>query len=274
MNMKNIIVAEDQGFCWGVRRALEIIDKYETVNIFGDLIHNKQVVQKLEEKGKKIVHHVTGKEKKPIVVTAHGTTVENLELFRQFKLDIVDTTCPLVSKIYHVGESLEEKGCRIMIIGDKNHVEVKGIASRMKNPIIIENETELKNIELPKKIGIICQSTYSQEKFNILAGFVSERAEEVIVRNTTCSPTKKRQESAAKLAQNVEIMIVVGGFHSSNTKKLAEITSKYVESYHIETAEDLNEEWFKGKNEIGITSGASTADWIVEEICRKIGNFP
>ncbi len=271
--MKNIIVAEDQGFCWGVRRALDIVEKRNEVNIFGDLIHNKQVVQELEKKGKKIVHQVTGAEDKPIVVTAHGTTTENLDSFRQLNLEIVDTTCPLVSKIYRAGKSLEEEGYRIMIIGDKNHVEVKGIASRMNQPIIIADEKELETIKLPKRVGIICQSTFSREKFNTLAGFVSELTEEVKIKNTTCSPTIKRQESAAKLAQVVDIMIVVGGFHSSNTKKLAEITCKYVESHHIETAEDLDEEWFNEKNEIGITSGASTADWIVEEICGKISNF-
>lgn len=272
--MKNIIVAEDQGFCWGVRRALEIVDQHDEVYIFGDLIHNKQVVKQLEERGKHIVHEVDGQEVNPVVITAHGTTTENLERFTQLGLKIVDTTCPLVSKIYRVGESLEEEGFHIVIIGDKNHVEVKGIASRMKNPIIVKSEEELDGIQLPDKVGIICQSTFSEEKFGKLADIIARRVRVAKVKNTTCSPTKKRQQAAADLAQKVDIMIVVGGFHSSNTKKLAEITRRYVESYHIETAEQLKEDWFKNKSEIGITSGASTADWIVEEICRKIQAFP
>jgi 4-hydroxy-3-methylbut-2-enyl diphosphate reductase len=271
--MKNIIVAEDQGFCWGVRRALDIVEQYDQVYIFGDLIHNKQVVKQLEERGKQIIHEVTGAESRPVVITAHGTTIENLETFKRLNLDIVDTTCPLVSKIYKVGESLEKQGYRIIIIGDKNHVEVKGIASRMNQPIIIKDEAELKTVSLPDKVGIICQSTFSEEKFQKIAAQIQQRVKEAKIRNTTCSPTKKRQEAADKLAQQVDIMIVVGGYHSSNTRKLKEITSRYVISYHVETADQLQKEWFEDKNEIGITSGASTSDWIVDEICRKIREF-
>lgn len=271
--MKNIIVAEDQGFCWGVRRALDIVEKYDKVFIFGDLIHNKQVVQHLENRGKKIVHDVSGSETRPIVITAHGTTVQNLERFSRLNLDIVDTTCPLVSKIYRVGKKLEEEGYRILIIGDKNHVEVKGIASRMKNPIIIGSEQDLETVELPDDIGVICQSTFSEEKFDTITARIREKAVNVKSENTTCSPTKKRQEAAKKLAQQVDVMIVVGGYHSSNTIKLAEMTSKYVESHHIETADQLDKTWFEGKTEIGITSGASTSDWIVDEICERIRQF-
>ncbi len=271
--MKNIIVADDQGFCWGVRRALDIVEQYDEVNIYGDLIHNKQVVNQLEKKGKQVVHEVTGEETKPVVITAHGTTIENLERFEQLKLDIVDTTCPLVSKIYKVGESLEQQGYHIIIVGDKDHVEVKGIASRMHQPIIVKDEEDIKATKFPDRVGIICQSTFSEEKFNKLAIQIEKQVKEAKIRNTTCSPTKKRQEAATAVARKVDIMIVVGGYHSSNTKKLKEITSAYVESYHIETAEQLKQEWFENKNEIGITSGASTSDWIVEEICRKIREF-
>ncbi len=271
--MKNIIVADDQGFCWGVRRALDIVEQYDEVYIFGDLIHNKQVVSQLEERGKQIIHEVTGNEKRPVVITAHGTTIENLKMFEELKLDIVDTTCPLVSKIYNVGESLEQQGYHIVIIGDKDHVEVKGIASRMHQPVIVKDEGDIKSATFPDKVGIICQSTFSEEKFHKLALQIESRVREAKIRNTTCSPTKKRQEAAASLAQQVDIMIVVGGYHSSNTKKLKEITSAYVESYHIETADQLEKEWFQNKKEIGITSGASTSDWIVEEICSKIREF-
>ncbi len=271
--MKNIIVADDQGFCWGVRRALDIVSKNGKVLIYGDLIHNKQVVEQLEQKGKKIIHQVSGEEVLPVVITAHGTTVENLDRFKELKLDIVDTTCPLVSKIYRVGRELEEEDYHIVIIGDKHHVEVKGIASRMKDPVIVKNEEEVAEFNIPDKVGIICQSTFSMEKFDKIAQRIKAKVKEAKIRNTTCSPTRKRQESAASLAQKVDIMIVVGGYHSSNTRKLKEITSRYVESHHVETASQLKKEWFENKNEIGITSGASTADWIVDEICRKIREY-
>jgi 4-hydroxy-3-methylbut-2-enyl diphosphate reductase len=271
--MTNIIVAEDQGFCWGVRRALDIVEQYDEVYIYGDLIHNKQVVKQLEKRGKQIIHEVTGNEQRAVVITAHGTTIENLEEFNKLKLDIVDTTCPLVSKIYQVGESLEKQVYHIVIIGDKNHVEVKGIASRMHQPDIVKDEQDIMRTSFPDKVGIICQSTFSEEKFHKLATQIKNSVKEAKIKNTTCSPTKKRQEAARTLAQRVDVMIVVGGYHSSNTKKLKEITSAYVESYHVETAKQLKKEWFEGKNEIGITSGASTSDWIVEEICHKIREF-
>ncbi len=271
--MKRIIVADDQGFCWGVRRALDIVDRYENVFILGDLIHNKQVVQQLEKNGKKVIHEITGEETNPIVITAHGTIVENFQHLKTLGLEIVDTTCPLVSVIYRAGKSLEKLGYRILIIGNKEHVEVKGIASRMSDPIIVNDEQELSAIELPEKVGVICQSTYSEEKFDQLVASIDKRTKEIIVKNTTCSPTKKRRMAAEKLAQQVDIMIVIGGYHSSNTKKLAELTSKYVESHHVETPDQLDRRWFEGSRKIGITSGASTADWIVEEICRRIRKF-
>lgn len=271
--MKNIIVAEDQGFCWGVRRALDIVNQHGEVNIFGDLIHNKQVVKELEKKGKTIIQEITGKETRPIVITAHGTLIENFEKLQKFQLDIVDTTCPLVSAIYRAGNNLENEGYKILILGDKKHIEVKGIASRMKNPIIINNKDELEQIDLPDKIGVICQSTFSQARFDELVTLIQQQCSDVKAKDTICSPTKKRQLAAEKLASQVDIMIVVGGFHSSNTKKLVGLTRTYVESYHIETADQLNPKWFEGKTEVGITSGASTADWIVEEICEKIREF-
>lgn len=271
--MRQIIVAEDQGFCWGVRRALDIVNQHGEVFILGDLIHNKQVVKELEEKGKTIIHDIKGTESKPIVITAHGRIQEDFNKLRQLGLQIVDTTCPLVSAIYKAGISLEKEGYRILILGDKNHVEVKGIASRMTNPIIINSEEELIQADLPDKVGVICQSTFSQKRFDYLIGIIQSKSSNVKVRNTICSPTKKRQQAAERLARQVDLMIVVGGFHSSNTKKLAELTSQYVDSHHVETAEQLDPKWFVGKQQIGITSGASTADWIVEQIVRKIKSF-
>ena len=271
--MRNITVAEAQGFCWGVERALDIVDQYDQVSILGDLIHNKQVVADLEKNNKKIVHEITGHENHPIVITAHGTRIENFEKIASFNLEVVDTTCPLVSVIYNAGAKLESEGYRILIIGDKNHIEVQGIASRLMDPIIVNNQEEVISKDLPEKIGVVSQSTFSPEKFDKIVDAIQQKVEDVRVRNTICSPTKKRQISAEKLAKKVDIMIVIGGYHSSNTKKLAELTSKYVETHHIETEEQLVPDWFISKKEIGITAGASTADWIIEKVRGKIKSF-
>jgi 4-hydroxy-3-methylbut-2-en-1-yl diphosphate reductase len=271
--MKHIIVAEDQGFCWGVRRALRIVNRYPAVFILGDLIHNKQVVAQLEADGKTVIDQVHGDETLPIVITAHGTDLESLHRIERLGLQMIDTTCPLVSLIYRAGKKLEADGYRILILGDQAHIEVKGIASRLKNPLIVNNDQELEAASLPSKIGVICQSTFSQTKFDRLVSQIRDRCTDVIVQNTICSPTRKRQLAAEKLARQVEVMVVVGGFHSSNTKKLVELTRQYVESYHVETAEQLKPDWFENKTEIGITSGASTADWIVDQICDRIRQF-
>lgn len=272
--MRHIVVAESQGFCWGVRRALEMVEDHGPLSILGDLIHNKQVVAKLEAKGQKVIHEVTGHEKTPIVITAHGTTMENIDNILDLRLNLVDTTCPLVSSIYEAGIALEKEGYHILIIGDANHVEVKGIASRMHNPIIANDEEELHLAKLPQKVGIIAQSTFSPKRFDKMVEEVRSRCEEVEVKDTICSPTKKRQQAAEKLAKQVEVMLVVGGFHSSNTKKLAAMASQYCETHHVETADDLKEEWFKGVTEVGITAGASTADWIIDAVAERIAQFP
>ncbi|MDT8445949.1 MAG: 4-hydroxy-3-methylbut-2-enyl diphosphate reductase [bacterium] len=271
--MKNIIVAEEQGFCWGVRRALEIVEKHGPVSILGDLIHNKQVVERLEAKGKRIVHEIDPSEQNPLVITAHGTDIRNFDRAEQLDLEVVDTTCPLVAKIYEAGHALEAKGYQIVVIGDKNHVEVKGIASRMKAPIVLNDEKELEGVALPPRVGVVSQSTFSPKKFDKLVELIAARVEDLEVTNTICAPTKKRQLAAEDLAKRVEIMIVIGGFHSSNTKKLHTMAQQYVEAYHVETAEQLDPAWFDGKEEIGIIAGASTPDWIIEEVSERIRTF-
>lgn len=268
--MKNVVIAEAQGFCWGVRRALDIVEKRGAVSILGDLIHNKQVVGELEKKGKRIVKRISADENRPVVITAHGTDIKNIVEIERLGKKLVDTTCPLVSAIYKAGERLEKEGYRILIIGDKRHVEVIGIASRMNCPIIVNSEEELELVRLPPRVGVICQSTFSLERFEKLTNLIERRVSDAKIRNTICFPTKKRQEAAEKLAKRVEVMIVIGGFHSSNTKKLVELTRQYCESYHIETANQLNAEWVKGKREIGITAGASTADWVIQEVYDKL----
>ncbi len=271
--MKNVIIAEAQGFCWGVRRALDIVNQHHTLSIFGDLIHNKQVVAELEKSNKHVIQDINAEEKNPIVITAHGTDIDNIAKIKTLKKSLIDTTCPLVSTIYRAGERLQKEGYQILIIGDHKHVEVKGIASRMDHPIIVNNEEELEKTELPNKIGIICQSTFSTAKFERMANIIKSRSKDVKAKNTICSPTRKRQEAAEKLAKQVEVMVVIVGFHSSNTKKLVELTQQYVDSYHIETADQLKPEWFENKIEIGITAGASTADWVIKDVYDIILNM-
>lgn len=272
--MRNIIVASSQGFCWGVRKALDKVEEYGEVSILGDLIHNKQVVQKLANNGKKIIHELEPENKNPIVITAHGAPIESFQKLEQVDNQVIDTTCPLVSVIYKKGALLEKEGYQIVIIGDKNHIEVKGIASRMKKPIVVNSLEDIEKTNFPDRVGIVCQSTYLVEKFETMVEKIKAKTKEVNIKNTICSPTVKRQVAAEDLAQKVDVMIVVGGYHSSNTKKLAELSKKKVTTYHVETCKELQKSWFDNKQEIGITAGASTPDWIIEEVRSTIANFP
>jgi 4-hydroxy-3-methylbut-2-enyl diphosphate reductase len=264
--MRKVMIAGAQGFCTGVRRALDRVSQYQEASILGSLIHNRQVIHMLEQQGKKIVDSVTGNERHPIVITAHGTKSGEIERLRSLGLTVVDTTCPLVTSIYYRGEQLEREGYRVLIIGNRDHIEVQGIASRLSNPIIISSKEEAINTELPERVGIICQSTCLLSKFECLVQLIGERVPDMKVYNTICHPTLRRQEAARELGQKVDIMIVIGGYHSSNTRSLAELTAQYVETYHIETSNDIRNEWFIGKNIVGITAGASTPDRTIYDV--------
>lgn len=190
-------------------------------------------------------------------------------------MEIIDTTCPLVTKIYNEGVKLQEQGFQIVIIGDPKHVEVKGIASRMKDPLIVYNEEDIAHVPQGARIGVVCQSTLLMEKFDRFVELLRERCSEVKPVNTICKPTKDRQSAAAALSQQVQIMIVIGGRNSSNTHKLADTCEAFLPdaTHHVETAQELDPKWFEGKTKVGITAGASTPDYLIDEVINTIRTY-
>jgi len=272
---REIIIADAAGFCFGVKRAIEKAETMDKAFIFGSLIHNPQEVARLASLNKKIVHSLEDVQDNRVVITAHGLDVKVMGQMKEKGLEIVDTTCPLVTKIYKEGEKLQAQGLRIVIIGDPNHVEVKGIASRMKDPLIIYHEADLENIPAGARIGVVCQSTLLMEKYDQFVALLKSRCSEVVASNTICKPTKDRQTAAAALSKQVDIMVVIGGRNSSNTHKLAQ-TCKFNlpnDTYHIETAQELQSSWFEGKPKVGITAGASTPDYLIEECIATIRTY-
>src|SRR5258708_3323991 len=219
---REIQIANAAGFCFGVKKAIQKAETMEKAFIFGSLIHNPQEVARLASLNKKIVHKLEDVEDNRVVITAHGLDVNVLDQMKQKGLEIIDTTCPLVTKIYNEGLKLESQGLQIVIIGDPKHVEVKGIASRMKNPIIIYHEEDMENVPKGIRVGVVCQSTLLMEKFDKFVSLLKARCAEVIPVNTICKPTKDRQSAAAALSKQVDIMIVIGGRNSSNTHNLPE----------------------------------------------------
>jgi 4-hydroxy-3-methylbut-2-en-1-yl diphosphate reductase len=272
---REIIVADAAGFCFGVKRAIEKAQTLEKAFIFGSLIHNPQEVARLASLNKKIVHSLEEVEDNRVVITAHGLDIKVMGTMKEKGLEIIDTTCPLVTKIYKEGEKLQGQGYRIVIIGDPKHVEVKGIASRMKDPLIVYHEEDIEKVPADARIGVVCQSTLLMEKFDKFVALLKARCAEVSVSNTICKPTKDRQTAAAALSKNVEIMVVIGGRNSSNTHKLADTCKMNLpnDTYHIETAQELDSKWFEGKQRVGITAGASTPDYLIEEVIARIRTY-
>lgn len=278
-----IYISENAGFCFGVKRAIELTDIALETNVktysLGPLIHNPQEVERLEEKGLKKFNNVDElkeiKSKQNIIVRSHGETKKNKNLIIEKKYNLIDATCPILFSIYNRIIEAEKNGYTIVIIGDKNHPEILAMKGQLKtDPIIINNETEAKNVKNREKLYVISQTTNLIEKFSLLSAIIEDSNTDVVIKNTICNATKIRQESTIELSKKVEAMIVIGGNTSSNTNKLYELSKKHCKnSFRIETINDLSlQEVFK-YNKIGITAGASTPAWIIEEVVRVMDNY-
>lgn len=288
--MKNILIAENAGFCFGVKRAMNMawneLDKTDNVSIYalGPLIHNSQAVAKYEERGMVTVATIEDIEKieadksisgKPInnskemIIRSHGVSKTVYDEAKEKNIPIIDTTCPFVRKIHYLANKCYEDGKQLIVIGDKNHPEIIGINGwSSHSAIIAKNLEEIKNIsfESNKEYFIVAQTTMNEKEFDAIISHIRSLNIKVEVENTICSATRVRQESARDLAQRVELMIVIGGRHSSNTQKLVKICQDTVDTFSIETKDDLDKDLISKYNTIGITAGASTPDWIIDDV--------
>lgn len=259
-----VIIADKAGACYGVERALKIVERAgegeEKVRTLGPLIHNPQVVQSLEDKGIGVAHSVDEVNDGAIVIRSHGVPVSVEEALHDKGLEVVDATCPFVKKAHVSARKLAEQGYQVVIVGDKGHAEVEGIQSYAGDKVIVTTSTDdLKDIKHGKKVGMVVQTTQSQEVLNKLVTYLLPRVSELRVYNTICEATAERQAAADELASHVQAMIVVGGKNSGNTKRLYEICKDRCENtHHIETEAELDPAWFKGVDTVGVTAGAST----------------
>lgn len=273
-----IYLAENAGFCFGVKRAITLARKTakntkEKVYTFGPIIHNPQVVTEFERKGITAVEDISRiEEGSYIIIRTHGVSPAKVEEFKNKKLKIIDATCPFVKKAQKFAEQLTKEGYQVIIIGESEHPEVKGICGFTKNKaIVIGDVCEVRKLPKGQRIGIIVQTTQSPENFKNIVVCLLEKSNELKIFNTICDATKKRQDSSLKLTKKVDIIIVIGGYNSANTKHLAEVCeSTSIPTYHIESFLDLKRDWFKGGKKVGITAGASTPDWIINEVIRNL----
>jgi len=267
-------IAKNSGFCFGVKRAinlaLESSKTHEKIVTLGSLIHNPQMVGKLKKNGINSVNDVHQIKDETTIIRSHGIPKETYEYIKKLGVDIVDATCPYVSKTQGYAKKLSEEGYPIIIMGDCEHPEVIALKSYIATDVkVIKNVDELDNTKY-KKVALLSQTTKNIQDFENLVVKLLTLTEELRVINTICNATNVRQKATHELAMDSDIIIVIGGKNSSNTKMLAKISGKIIQTFHIEESSELNKIWFKDKKKIGITAGASTPDWIIVEVYNKI----
>ena len=280
-----VVLAESAGFCFGVKRAVEMVYKEAgkqdiPVYTFGPIIHNEEVVGDLEEKGVHAVRDMEEleKQKKGIVVLrSHGVSKEVKERIKELGFQIVDATCPFVLKIHKIVEEYSQKGYHILIIGNNSHPEVEGIKgwSLKDRTTVLQTREEAEKFTLSggEKVCIVSQTTFNYNKFQELVEIIHKKGYDILVLNTICNATEVRQKEAAKIAAKSDAMIVIGGRQSSNTQKLFEICKKECENtYYIQTLDDLDIKKFRSIDNVGITAGASTPNKIIEEVSENVRN--
>lgn len=271
--------AREFGLCFGVRRAIKIIDKavkeQQEIVTLGPIVHNRLVVAKLADSGVKVVNKLDQVQDRVIAITSHGVPAQLLSQIQAKKLRVIDTTCPIVRSAQKAARKLAQAGLRVIIFGEATHPEVKGLLGWAgNNAVATLNGKEIAGLELPRRLGVISQTTQSSTKFvefiNEVISAVFPDVQELRIINTLCQETRKRQEAAIELAEKSDLMIVVGGHNSANTQRLAEVCSPMVETHLIETAAEIEKDWLSGKQHIGVTAGASTPDESIEEVVRKL----
>ena len=281
-----IIVGETAGFCAGVRNAVtkteQILQNDKKICCLGELVHNRQVIENLEEKGLKTIENITEVNKgEKVVIRAHGVPKNVYEYAKKAKIEIVDLTCPKVLMIHKQAENLSKDGYFVILIAQKEHPEAIGTISFCgNNSAIIENIDEIpkviKKINNSKKknIAVVCQTTFSIKKFEEMCIALKDKLDINVnfqIYNTICNATSLRQRETTKIANNVEAMIIIGGKNSSNTRKLYEISKDIcLNTFLIQTKEELEVEKLKSFNKIGVMAGASTPKESIESVIEKL----
>ena len=276
-----ISLASAMGTCFGVQDAINLAMSPEfasDLTIVGQLVHNPQVSKSLKQNGVSLVPGIEDIEKiktKKVMITAHGAAEKTKKLLNDAGFIVYDASCPLVMRVHQTIKSLVTKGYFPVVIGQEDHVEVKGIVGDLADHLVINSEDDFSKIKDSghRKLGIVTQTTQQTDKVEDLVEKIRalDYVDDVAFVNTICQPTRDRQVAVHELAEQVDLMIVIGGFNSSNTKKLVHVcTEKGVEAHHIESFHQLKLEWFIGKQHVGITAGTSTPEDIINQVHSEI----
>lgn len=278
-----VTVAKSAGFCFGVTRAVdtvyEQVEKGLKVCTLGPIIHNEQVVNDMEAKGVRVIDSVDDikdGEDITVIIRSHGISEEVMNKLQQKNVNIVDATCPFVSKIHKIVRQKSNEGYNIIVVGNEKHPEVEGICGWCdNNAYVIENAEEAENIgvDSDKKICIVSQTTFNYKKFKDIVDILLKKSYDIDIMNTICNATEERQTEAGTIAKQSDAMLVIGGKHSSNTQKLFEICKRECpNTYFIQTLDDLDLKEFQSFRSVGITAGASTPNNIIKEVQSYVRN--
>ncbi len=269
-----IELAESYGFCFGVKRAIKIAEENQNAATYGPLIHNSKEIARLDQDYKVglVEDYKVFQPGDKAIVRTHGIVKDELAKLKESGVDVVDATCPYVTKPQEIAQQMSEDGYDVVIFGDVAHPEIKGVKSyATHDAVVVTNTQELEELKLKERVALIAQTTRKVEDYMQIAEYLIPRHKEVRVFNTICNATFENQEAVRKLSKRADVMVVIGGKNSSNTKQLFNIAKENCyDSYHIEDEKDLDFTWFENKKLCGISAGASTPDWIIQNVVDTI----
>ena len=271
-----ILRAAHLGMCFGVRDAIALAFEHSAagpLTILGDLVHNPSVLDALQTKGIAVAQDVTEVRTSTLMVTAHGTSERTLARTRALGLNVVEATCPLVHVAHKAVTALARDGYHVVIVGQRDHVEVRGLTGDLDRFDVVLEDDDILALEAHPRIGVAAQTTQAVEKVRHLVGLIRRRFPQSDVRfvDTVCKPTKVRQSAAVEMASQADVVIVVGGRSSNNTRELVKTCARYCgRVHHVETDEDVRPEWFEAANIVGLTAGTSTPDEVIDRVEARI----
>ncbi len=276
-----LVVARSAGFCFGVKRAInkafEVAETEKNVFTLGPIIHNPQVIDALSKRGIGVADNISDLKKagaKKVIIRTHGISLEDRNRLEDEGFELMDLTCPYVQKAQRYAKLLKDEGYQVVILGDIEHPEVIGLKSYAGKEAWVVKDSEGLPKEIKNRAGLVVQTTQPVDELKKLVSRMIEQTRELKVYNTICSSTALKLKETEEVAGGVDIMLVAGGRNSANTTQLARLCENLsVPTHHIETADELKEQWFRGAGKVGLTAGASTPDWIIEDIIKVLKGY-
>ncbi|NLJ34787.1 MAG: 4-hydroxy-3-methylbut-2-enyl diphosphate reductase [candidate division WS1 bacterium] len=273
----HICIVEEGGFCFGVRRALEMaqqaIKQDDLSATLGPLIHNPQVVDQLAQQGVRVVERVAEAEPgETLMIRTHGCSPDVMQQALDRGVTVLDATCPFVARAQREAQRLCDEGWQVLILGEPEHPEARSIREHTgARATIVQGPDDLNDMQLREKVAVVCQTTQRLDHLSSLVSALLPRVRRLTVANTICDATTQRQDASVATARQVDVMIVVGGYHSANTTRLAQVCAEVnPRTHHIERAEELQPQWLEGARTVGITAGASTPDSAIEAVHERV----